>query len=136
MARMAVVDENEHKLLRIRVWRRSIVGADLGDSWYWTDGNPPGDTVPAVFLAVSFALLLLGARLRIHRRAGMSANRKGVLIDDVGQAAAAAGSVVLLAYGFLPGAILALAALAWLALSARQSTRRRRQAQLISLHST
>jgi hypothetical protein len=136
MARVAVVDENEHKLLRIRVWRRSIIGAGLGDSWYWTDGNPPGDTVPVVFLAVSLASLLLGVRLRIHRRVRKAAHRKGVLVDDVGQAAAAAGSVVLLAYGVLPGAILTLATLAWLALSVRQSTRRRRQAQLTSLHST
>lgn len=58
-----------------------------------------------------------------------------VLIDDVGQAAAAAGSVVLLALGFLLGALLALAVLV-LALSARQSTRRRRQARLTALHST
>jgi hypothetical protein len=136
MARIAVVDENEHTPLRIRVWRRSIVGADLGGSWYWTNGNPPGATVPAAFLAVSFASLLLGVRLRIHRRARMSVNRKGVLIDDVGQAAVAAGSVVLLAFGFLPGALLALAALAWVALSARQSTRWRRQARVTSPDST
>lgn len=135
IARMAIADEHDSTPLRIRVWRRSIVGADLGGSWHWADGNPPGDTVPAVFLAVGFALLLLGVRLPIHRRAGTSANRQRILIDDVGQAATAAGSVALLAYGFLPGAILALAALIWLALSARQSTQWRRQARLTSLHS-
>jgi hypothetical protein len=132
---MATADENAGTPLRIRVWRRSIVGADLGGRWHWADGNLPGDTVPVAFLAVSFALLLLGVRLAIHRRAGTMANRQRLLIDDVGQAAAAAGSVVLLAYGFVPGAILALAALVLLALSARQSTQLRRHVRLTSLHS-
>jgi hypothetical protein len=40
--------------------------------------------------------------------------------------AAAAGSIVLLAYGFWPGAILALAVLLWLGLSAGRSTQRSR----------
>jgi len=135
IARRAVGDESDRTPLRIRVWRRSIVGAELGGSWHWADGNPPGNTVPAVFLAVSFALLLLGVRLRIHRRAVTTANRQRLLIDDVGQAAAAAGSVGLLAYGLVPGAALALAALVWLALSARQSTQRHSHALMTSLHS-
>jgi apolipoprotein N-acyltransferase len=48
------------------------------------------------------------------------------MADDLGQVAVAAGSLVLLAYGFWPGAILALAALLWLGLSARRSTQRKR----------
>ena len=107
IVRMASADENARTPLRIRVWRRSIVGAELGGSWHWAQGNPPGNTIPAVFLAVSFALLLLVVRLPIHRRAGSGANRQRLLADDVGQVAAAAGSFVLLAYGFWPGAILA-----------------------------
>lgn len=126
IAGMASADENARTPLRIRVWHRSIVGAELGGSWHWADGNPPGDTIPAVFLAVSFALLLLVVRLRIHRRAGSGANGQRLLIDDLGQVAVAAGSIVLLAYGFWPGAIGAVAALLWLGLSARQSTQRRR----------
>jgi hypothetical protein len=126
IARMASADENARTRLRIRVWHRSIVGAELGSSWHWADGNPPGNTVPAVFLAVGFGLLLLVVRLRIHRRAGSGANSQRLLIDHVGQVAAAAGSIVLLAYGFWPGATLALAALLWLGLSARRSTQRRR----------
>lgn len=133
--RMASADENARTQLRIRVWRRSIAGAELGGSWHWADGNPPGNTVPAVFLAVSFALLLLVARLYIHRRAGSGANGQRLLIDDLGQVAAAAGSIVLLAYGFWPGAILALAVLLWLGLSARPSTQRRR-VTLAALHSS
>src|SRR5262249_3585119 len=85
IVRMANVDESAGTQLRIRVWRRSIVGADLGGSWHWAQGNPPGDTIPAVFLAVSFALLLFVVRLRIHRRAVPWTNRQRLIIDDVGQ---------------------------------------------------
>jgi hypothetical protein len=133
IVRTASADENARTPLRIRVWRRSIVGAELGGSWHWAQGNPPGNTIPAVFLAVSFALLLLVVRLRIHRRAGPGANRQRLLAGDLGQVAAAAGSLVLLAYGFWPGTILALAALLWLGLSARRSTQRRR-VPLAALH--
>jgi len=133
MVRMASADQNARTPLRIRVWRRSIVGAELGGSWHWAQGNPPGNAIPAVFLAVSFALLLLVVRLSIHRRAGSDANRQRLLADDLGQVAAAAGSLVLLAYGFWPGAILALATLVWLGLSARRSTQRKRMT-LAALH--
>ena len=121
VVRMASADEAARTQLRISVWRRSIIGAEYGGSWHWAWDNPPGNTVPSVFLAVSFALLLLVTRPRIHRRAGSRASRQRLLIDDLGQMAAAAGSIVLLAYGFWPGAILALAVLLWLALSARQA---------------
>jgi hypothetical protein len=135
IARMASADESARTPLRIRVWRRSIVGAELGGSWHWAQGNPPGNTIPAIFLAVSFALLLLLARLYVHRRAGSGANGQRLLIDDLGQVTAAAGSIVLLAYGFWPGAILALAVLLWLGLSARRSTQSRR-VTLAALHSS
>jgi hypothetical protein len=135
IVRMASADENARTQLRIRVWRRSIVGAELGGSWHWAWDNPPGNTIPAAFLAISFALLLLMMRLRIHRRAGSGANSQRLLIDDLGQVAAAAGSIVLLAYGFWPGAILALGVLMWLGLSARRSTQRSRMA-LAALHSS
>jgi hypothetical protein len=88
-----------------------------------------------VFLALSFALLLLAGRLHIHRRAGSSANRKRLVVDDLGQVAAAAGAIVLLAYGFWPGAILAVAVLLWLGLTARQSTQCNR-ATMADLHSS
>jgi hypothetical protein len=123
---MASADENARTPLRIRVWRGSIVGAELGGSWHWAQGNPPGNAVPAVFLTASFGLLLLVVRVRIHRRAGSWVSGQRLLIDDLGQVAAAAGSIVLLAYGFWPGAFLALAVLLWLGLSARRSTQRRR----------
>jgi len=126
IVRVANADENADSPLRISVWRRSIIGAELGGSWHWAQNNPPGDTIPAAFLAVGFALLLLVMRLRIHRRAGSGTSRQRLLIDDLGQVAAAAGAVVLLAYGFWPGAILALAVLLWLGLSARQSARPKR----------
>ena len=135
IVRMARADENVRTQLRIRVWRRSIVGAELGGSWHWAWDNPPGNTIPAAFLAISFALLLLVVRLRVHRRAGSGANSQRLLIDDLGQVAAAAGSIVLLAYGFWPGAILATAVLLWLGLSARQSTQRSR-VTLAALHSS
>jgi hypothetical protein len=65
IARTAEGDMHARTLLRIRVWRQSIVGAQLGGRWHWADGNPPGNTIPAVFLAVSFAALLLVVRLHI-----------------------------------------------------------------------
>lgn len=126
IVRLASADQNARTRLRIRVWRRSIIGAELGGSWHWALDNPPGNTIPAVFLAVSFGLLLLMVRLHVHRRAGPGATTQRLLIDDLGQVAAAAGAVVLLAYGFWPGAILALAVLLWLGLSVRRSTRRSR----------
>jgi len=89
---------------------------------------------PSIFLAVSFGLLLLVVRLRLHRRAGWRANSRRLVIDDLGQAAAAAGSIVLLASGFWPGAVLAVAVLLWLGLSARRSTRSWRM-RLTVLHS-
>ena len=136
IARTAEADMHARALLRIRVWRQSIVGAQLGGRWQWADGNPPGNTIPAVFLAASFAALLLGARLRIHRRARSetAAGRLRLFIDDAGQAIAAATAVVLLAYGLWPGAILALAALLWLGYSAGRSTVLGRQ-PLTALHS-
>jgi hypothetical protein len=127
LARTAEFDKDAYSELTVRVWRRSIVGAQLGGSWHWAEGDPPGATIPVVFLSISFALLLLVVRLRIRRRAssGRRAARR-LVIDDLGQVAAAAGAVVLLAYGFWAGAILALAALLWLGLSVRQSSQRRR----------
>ena len=56
-------------------------------------------------------------------------------LEDLGQVAAAAGSILLLAYGFWPGAMLAVAVLLWLGLSARQSWRRQR-VPLAALHSS
>jgi hypothetical protein len=126
IAASATADERARTPLRIEVWRRAIVGAELGGSWRWADGNPPDNTIPAVFLAVSFGLLLLITRLRIHLRAGSRASSQRLLIDDLGQVTAAAGSIVLLADGFWPGAILALAVLLWLGHSARRSAQRRR----------
>jgi hypothetical protein len=128
IARIASADENARTRLRIRVWRHSIVGAELGGSWRWANGDPPGNTVPTVLLAVSFGLLLLAVRLRIHRRPGAAADSQ-LLVDDLGQVAAAAGSVVLLGYGFWAGAFLALAVLLWLALSVRRSTQLMRLTQ-------
>jgi hypothetical protein len=135
LARAAEADESTHTPLTIKVWRGSIVGAELGGTWHWADGNPPGVVIPAVFLAVCFAGLLLIVRLRIHRRsaAPSQADRRRLIFEDLGQAAAAAGAIVLLAYGFWPGAVVAVATLAWLGLTARRSTRARKQALLTSL---
>jgi len=119
--RAALADERTGAARTITVWRRSIVGAQLGGNFHWTDGNPPGNTVPAAFLGISFALLLLMVRLGIHLRLDSSASTSRVLIDDVGQLAVAAGSIFLLAKGFWPGAVLAVAVLIWLGLSAWRS---------------
>jgi hypothetical protein len=135
IARKATADERARSQLRIRVWRRSIVGAELGGSWHWADGNPPANTIPTVFLAVSFVLLMLVVRLRIHRRAGAVADSQRLVTDDLGQAAAAAGSIILLGYGFWAGAILAVAVLLWLGLSVRRSAQFRRLT-LAALHSS
>ena len=133
IAELASADENAFTQLRIRVWRRSVIGAEIGGSWYWANGDPPGYVIPATLLAVSFALLLLLVRLRIHRRAGPGADRQDLLYGDLGQVTGAAGSVVLLVYGFWIGAILGLAVLAWLGLSVRQSSLIR-QVTLGTLH--
>jgi hypothetical protein len=135
IARLAGADEAAGTQLRIRVWRRSVVGAELGGSWYWAQGDPAGDGLPTAFLAVSFAMLLLVVRLRIHRQTDPGADSQELIADDLGQVAAAAGSVVLLAYGFWPGAFLAVAVLLWLALTARR-TMQRGSPSLAALHSS
>lgn len=121
----ALTDQRAGTERSIRVWHRSIVAAQLGGSLRWTIDNPPGNTVPAIFLAVSFALLLIVVRLGIHSGVDSRTGSSRVLIDDVGQVVAAAFSIALLAKGFLPGAILALAVLLWLGLSVWQGTRRK-----------
>jgi hypothetical protein len=138
LASAARADQQGHTPLTIKVWRGAVVGAELGGAWHWAQGNPPGNTIPAVFLTVSFALLLLVTRLPIHRRGRRlpRAGRRRLIIDDLGQAAAAAAAIALLAYGFWPGAIVALAALAWLGLTAGRSRRSRRDAVLTSLRSS
>ncbi len=134
LASAAQADQREHMALTIKVWRGAVVGAELGGTWHWAQGNPPRNTIPAVFLAVSFALLLLVTRLRIRRQASRlpGAGRRRLIIDDLGQAAAAAAAIALLGYGLWPGAIVALAALAWLGLTAGHSRRSRRDALLTS----
>jgi hypothetical protein len=134
LGRMAEAEESERTPLTIEVWRGSIVGAELGDRWRWADGDPPGDTVPVVFLAISFAVLLLVVRLGIHRRDGprTGADRQRMVVEDSGQAAAAGAATTLLAYGFWPGAILALAALVWLGQSALRSPQPPLPAQAVS----
>jgi hypothetical protein len=119
----ALADQRAGTERRIRVWRRSIVAAQLGGIVRWTIGNPPGNTVPAVFLAVSFALLLVVVRLGIHSQVDPRTRRSRVLIDDLGQVTAAA-SIALLATGIWPGAVLAVAVLLWLGLSEWRGTQR------------
>lgn len=124
ITRLASADENAGTPLPVRVWRGSIVGAELGGTWHWAKDGPPHNTVPAIFLAASFGLLLLAGRLSIHLRAETGTRRR-LLLDDLGQTAAAAGSVALLAYGFWLGALPALAVLLWLGLSTVRSPQRR-----------
>jgi hypothetical protein len=123
IARQADADKVARTPLTIKVWRQSIIGAQLGGSWHWAENDPPGNTIPTIFLAVSFALLLLVVRVRIRRRVSPAADRQLLLADDLGQLTVAAGSVVLLAAGYWPGALLALAVLVWLGWSARRSAR-------------
>jgi hypothetical protein len=135
IVRLASTDEEASTPVRIRVWRGAIVAAQYGGQWHSVWDGPPGNTIPTIFLAVSFALLLLAVRLRIRRRAASETTRGRLLIEDVGQVAVAACSVVLLAYGFWPGAALAVAVLVWLGLSVRQSMQRKRM-KLAALHSS
>ncbi len=95
LARAATADENERTPLTIKVWRGSIVGAELGDTWHWAEGNPPGNAIPAAFLTVGFALLLLVMRLRIRRRPALltQRERRRLMIEDAGQVVAAAGAI-------------------------------------------
>jgi hypothetical protein len=127
LGRAAAAAESSQAPLTIEVWRKNIVGAQLSGTWHWAQGSPPGDTIPAVFLSISFGLLLLVVWLRVHRL-----NRRGgrtwraLIRQDLGQAAVGAGAIALLAYGFWPAAFLLLAVLAWLGASASIVRRRAR----------
>jgi hypothetical protein len=121
VTRAALADERTGAARTITIWRRSVVGAQIGGTFHWTDGNPPGNAVPAAFLGISFVLLLLRVRLGIHLRVDSSTSTSRVVIDDVGQLTAVAGSIFLLAKGYWPGAILAGVVLVWLGLSAWRS---------------
>jgi hypothetical protein len=133
LGRAAAAAEKLQTPLTIKVWRKSIVGADLGGTWHWAQGDPPGDAIPVAFLSVSFGLLLLVVWLRVHRlsrRGGRPESR--LILQDLGQAAAGAGVITLLAYGIWPAAFLMLAVLAWLGMSARSARRSARSLALVS----
>lgn len=120
IARTATADQSQQTPLTIRVWRRTVIGASLGGRFQWAQGDPPGVAIPAVFLAVSFALLLLlAARLHLHRLSRRRPQaRRRLILEDAGQTAGAAVAVAVLAYGYSQAAFLALAVLAWMAVSA------------------
>jgi hypothetical protein len=110
--------------IRIEVWRGAIVGAEIGGSWHWATGNPPGDTASAVFLAICLILLLLLGRYRSHLLSAASgATWRALLRDHLGQVGAAAAGYLLLIYGYWYGALLVLAALGWMAWRARRDAR-------------
>ena len=120
LSRVAASDQLNRTLLVIKVWRRTVIGADLGGRWLWAENDPPGDAIPAIFLAVCFTVLLLVVRVRAHvlaRRGAQSSRR--LLVEDAGQAAAGAFAIALMALGFWPGAVVMLAVLGWCAVSMR-----------------
>ncbi len=86
----ATADEAQGTPLTIKVWHGEIVGADLGGTSHWAQGDPPGVAIPAAFLAVSLGLQLLVVRVQVHRRIRSrgSAGRR-LLLDDLGQTVAA-----------------------------------------------
>jgi hypothetical protein len=133
LGRAAVADQNQQIPLTIKVWRKAIIGADLGGTWHWAQGAPPGDAIPVAFLSVSFGLLLLVVWLRVHRlsRRGGRPERR-LILQDLGQAAVGAGTITMLAYGLWPAAFLMLAVLAWLGLSVRSARRSARSLVLAS----
>jgi hypothetical protein len=141
LAGTAQAEQTAGAPVRIEAWRGAIVGAEIGGSWHWATGNPPGDTPPAIFLAVSLTLLLLLIRYRAHHptatftfadtdtdtdaylaaRAGTT--RRALLRDDLGEVAASAAGYVLLIYGYWYGALPILAALGWMGWTAWRNAR-------------
>jgi len=110
---IAQTEEVERQPVQVEARRGAIVGAETDGSWHWATGNPPGDTIPAVFLAVGLVLLLL----RVHRTV-----RQRVL-SDFGQAAVAAAGCGLLVYGYWFGLLPILAVLGWMAWRAWRTRR-------------
>ena len=120
LSRVAASDQLNRTLLVIKVWRRAVIGADLGGRWLWAENDPPGDAIPAIFLAVCFTMLLLVVRVRAHVLARRGAQSSGLLLaEEAGQAAAGALAIALMALGFWPGAVVMLAVLGWFAVSMR-----------------
>jgi hypothetical protein len=113
LAGTAQAEQTASTPVRIEAWRGAIVGAEIGGSWHWATGNPPGDTDPAVFLAVGLALLLLLVRYRARRPA--RATQRALLRDDLIEVAVSAAGYGLLICGYRYGALLILGALGWMA---------------------
>jgi hypothetical protein len=133
LGRAATADENQRTPLTIKVWRKSIVGAELGGTWHWAQGSPPGDAIPVAFLSVSFGLLLSVVWMRTHRlRRRTRRPRRALILLELAQAAVGVGAITLLAYGFWPAAFGMLAVLAWLGQSAWGSNRSARVMALTS----
>jgi hypothetical protein len=125
LASTAQAEETAGVPVQIEVWRGAIVGAEIGGSWHWATGNPPGDAAPAVFLAICLTLLLSLVRYRAHRSAATGVAGRALLRDDLGQVTAAAAGYALLIYGYWFGALVALAALGWMGWRAWRNTRYR-----------
>jgi hypothetical protein len=131
LANTAQAEQTSGAPVRIEVWRGAIVGAEIGGSWHWATNNPPGDTPPAIFLAVSLTLLLLLIRYRAHRppraysyaTARTGATQRALIRDDLGQVAASAAGYALLICGYWYGALLVAAVLGWMAWTAWRNAR-------------
>jgi hypothetical protein len=131
LADTAEAEQTARVPVRIEAWRGAIVGAEIGGSWHWATGNPPGDTPPAILLAVSLTLLLLLVRYRAHHppaiytyaTAPTGATQRALLRDDLSEIAASAAGYLLLIYGYWYGALLVLGALGWMGWTAWRNAR-------------
>ena len=102
LADTAKAEETDRAPITIEVWKDGLVGAEIGATWYWTSGNPPGGTLSVVFLAAFVALELLLTWCRAHLRArsspgsGIKAERRTLALADVSQVGVSAVGIWLL----------------------------------------
>ena len=96
----------------VQVWHDSAVAVEIGGVWYWSPGNPPGDTGATIVIAIFFPIELLVWRITVRRSGAAAGSSTGWLVGgDLGQTAltAVGGSVFALGFwwwGLLVAALL------------------------------
>lgn len=139
LADTAKAEETARAPITIEVWKDGIVGAEIGATWYWTSGNPPGATLSVVFFAVFVALELLLTRCRADLRArssrgsGIKAERRRLALEDVCQVGVSAVGIWLLLSAYWWGGLFIVGVAGWACYTLWQTKRSKAENYFVGL---